>query len=593
MKFSSLLSKKLLFAAFIALGATALVSCDNKDEGEDTPTLGALSALFSSDDFSVEAGGRISLPFTVTGVEGATLDLSASTDNEDCTVNVKADATYSGEVEFSAPAITDAADVRVVLNVVDAKHKRSTSATAIVKVGASEPLAAAIEGNVKSIAVKGGEQTTLSIVVTGKGAAVLSEPTVTVSAGWSAAWVWIDKSEGKGTVTLTAPAAPAATVTLNFEIMDNFNRTAKIEQELDVVAITTAAGAANCHIVAPGGTLTISAVKGNSTEKLYFDNATLVWQDALGMVKSVAANASEGVIVVNLNSGISGNALVAARQGETIVWSWHVWVTDFDPLADPMIYTDKNTGTSYTWMDRNLGARNNTKYDWGALGLLYQWGRKDPFMNVDGVHSSISLKKYDIDGNQIREAVQQRPTYPADDYESTNLQLAIQNPTVFYTAPSSAWPIVDWLTDRADLQNHDLWGGKSGYKTIYDPCPEGWRVPLAGAPWGFRSQYKKEGNLNDSSKYDPSYPWYIEYDNEFCIGFRYKPEGSDKEYWWPFTGRKDPQSGAILSVDGGANYSTASTQNQLAMLEQFAWGNPASETGLNRPYGSSVRCIKE
>ena len=593
MRLINLLSKKLLAATLIALCATALVSCDNKEGEEEVPQLGPLSALFSSDDFSVEAGGKISLPFTVTGVEGATLELDATANNEACVVTVKADASYSGEVEFTAPAITEATDVNVVLSVKDAKHNRSTSATAVVSVGASEPLTAVLAGDIKSIAVKGGEQVALPVVISGIGAATVSDPTVTVSAGWSAVWAWTSKEEGKGTVTLTAPAAPTETVTLNVEVKDNFDRTATINQELSVVAITVSAGAANCHIVAPGSTLTISAVKGNSAEKLTFDNAVLVWQDAMSMVKSVAANASEGVVVVNLNSGLSGNAVVAARQGETIVWSWHLWVTDYDPTADPMIYTDKETSTVYTWMDRNLGARNNTKYDAGALGLMYQWGRKDPFVNADGVHSSIYVKKYDIDGNLVREVAERRPTYPADDYESTNLELAIQNPTVFYTAPSSAWPVVDWLTDDAQRQDNDLWGGVSKYKTVYDPCPEGWRVPEAGAPWGFRKQYKKNGNLNDSGKYDPAYPWYIEYDDEFCIGFRYKPEGSDKEYWWPFTGRKDPNSGSLMGIDGGAQYHTASTMNTTATIESFAWGNPATETGLNRPYGSSVRCIKE
>lgn len=593
MKFINLSRKKLLAAALLPLCAAALVSCDQQNAEEETPQLGTLSAIFSADSYNVEAGGKISLPFTVTGVEGATLTLEAVSDNSACTVEVKADAWYSGDVEFTAPAITEAAEVNVTLNVTDAKHNRKATASTVVAVGASEALAVTLSTDIKSIAVKGGDQFSLPVEITGIGAAVISEPTVNVSAGWTAAWAWTSKEEGKGNVTISAPATLSEMLDITIAVSDDHNRTASLEKQLGVVTITTAAGAANCHIVAPGSTITINAVKGNSAEKLTFDNAVLVWQDALGMVQSVAANGAEGVIVVKLNDGIDGNAVVAARQGETIVWSWHLWVTDFDPMADPMIYTDKETGTVYTWMDRNLGARNNTKYDAGALGLLYQWGRKDPFVGADGVYSSVYVKKYDIDGNQVREAAVQRPTYPADDYESTNLELAIQNPTVFYTAPSSAWPVVDWLTDDAQRQNHDLWGGVSGYKTIYDPCPEGWIVPKAGAPWGFRKQYKKAGSLTDSNKYDPEYPWFIEYDDEYSIGFRYKPEGSDKEYWWPFTGKKDTNTGVLSGVDGGANYNTASVTNTTATLEIFAWGNPASETGLNRPYGSSVRCIKE
>lgn len=99
--------------------------------------------------------------------------------------------------------------------------------------------------------------------------------------------------------------------------------------------------------------------------------------------------------------------------------------------------------------------------------------------------------------------------------------------------------------------------------------------------------------LNDGQPYDSTYPWFIEYDDAYCIGFRYKQPDSGKEYWFPFTGKKDCNKGDLNGVGGGANYNTATCQNTLAIMEMLAWGNPASETGLNRPYGSSVRCIKE
>ena len=82
------------------------------------------------------------------------------------------------------------------------------------------------------------------------------------------------------------------------------NRTAKLEATLTIVEISIAANAANCYIVAPGSTLTIKAVEGNSTTELDFNNAALVWQDALGMVKSVSANSTEKVVVVSSTPGL-------------------------------------------------------------------------------------------------------------------------------------------------------------------------------------------------------------------------------------------------------------------------------------------------
>ncbi|WP_064976060.1 hypothetical protein [Alistipes provencensis] len=583
---------KSLLAALLLTGAATIVSCGS-DDSDDGPKLGELKAIFSSDNFSVEAGGTVSLPFTVTGVEGATLALSATPSNTAATTSVTSDANYAGSVEFTAPAITDGEKITVTLTVTDSKNNRTTTAQTSVTVGASEKLAVALSADIKSMATKPGGSFELPFTVTGIGTAtVASDVTLTATSGWNATCEWgSDKTSGK--IKVTAPAALTPTLALSMTISDNHNRTAKLEATLTIVEISTAANAANCHIVAPGSTLTIKAVEGNSTTELNFNNAALVWQDAQGMVKSVSANSSEKVVVVQLNAGIVGNAVVAAKLDDVIVWSWHVWVTDYDPMSDPFVWTDKSTGTSYTFMDRNLGAKNAKKYDAGSLGLLYQWGRKDPFVGADGTESSVYVLKYDIDGNRVREVSEERPTYPSSDYESTNLLLSIQNPNTFYSAPSSAWPVVDWLTDDAQRQNHDLWGGVSGYKTKYDPCPEGWKVPEAGAPWGFRKEYKKAGALNDGQPYDSSYPWFIEYDDAYCIGFRYKQADSGKEYWFPFTGKKDCNKGDLNGVGGGANYNTATCQNTLAIMEMLAWGNPASETGLNRPYGSSVRCIKE
>ncbi len=598
------MSAKLFAAAFAVVAACGFTACtENPGEGGGTIDTN-LEVMFGADLYEVLPGQQISIPFTITGTAGQELAIEAKSNNAACTVEVVRDEFVGDNVVFTAPKITEEAlDVIVLLNVKDAKNNRDAKARATVKVAKSEELTIAYQSVVKSIAVKAGESISLPVVVSGIGAATVNEPTVTVSTGWSASFAWTNKDKGFGEVTLTAPATLGASVNVKVAISDNFNRSAELNSDLSIVAITTVKDAANCHIVAPGETLTINAVKGNSAEKLTFNNATLVWQDALNMVKSVSANANEGVIVVELNAGIEGNAVVAAKQDDTIVWSWHVWVSNYDANAEEnvMVYdwVKKNAdgevteeGTTY-WMDRNLGARNATLFDAGALGLFYQWGRKDPFVGADGVESSVYVKKYDINGNQVHEVSKLRPVYPEDDYVSTNLEVSIQNPTIFYYAPSSAWPVVDWLTDRSALQNNDLWGGVSGHKTIYDPCPYGWKVPAAGAPWSFRKLYKKQGKLNDDAPYDETQPWYIYWDLDKCIGFRYKAPGTEKEWWFPFTGKKEPNDGTLTGVGGGANYHTATTSNTTALMEIMAWGNPTSETGLNRTYGSSVRCVKD
>lgn len=555
------------------------------EKGDDD--YGDLGIFFDTSAPAINPGQTLEVPFTVTGSEGATLDLVPSVDNSDysCALGKVDYVNYQGTIKLTAPeVITEATEVKVSLTASDT-HKRSLTKSVSVKVNASEPLTITVLGEPASMAVKAGGSFSLSYKVLNLAPAkITGTPTVEVSSGWSTE---VSVSEDIIKVKYNAPASIGQTLEIKISATDDHNRKVEYSGSLSIVEITTTAGAANCHVVKPGGTLTIKAVKGNSTTALEFDNATLVWQDAIGLVSSVSGNGSEGVVVVRLADGKEGNAVVAARDGDRIVWSWHVWVTDYDPEADIFEWTDAN-GITYKYMDRNLGALSAEKYSKESLGLMYQWGRKDPFPGGDDVESQIQKRIYDINGNQIYMKIEERPTY--NDNTSTNLQLAIEHPDVFYGAPSSSWPVVDWLTDKAALQNNDLWGGKTNAKTVYDPCPEGWRIPAAGNGWGFRTEYKKKGSLNDDGEYDESYPWFQDYDK--CIGFRYKTKAG-KEYWFPLVGKLDPNNGTLQSVGGSGYYNTCTDNSNTVFYECLAWGNPASESMLNRTHGAATRCIKE
>ncbi|WP_147625832.1 hypothetical protein [Alistipes provencensis] len=115
----------------------------------------------------------------------------------------------------------------------------------------------------------------------------------------------------------------------------------------------------------------LGEVLGNNTAF----GVRMVWNEQPGtgsgsnirMVKA-AGRGRTGYILV-LPGTMSGNAVVAATDAAgKILWSWHLWVTTYSP--------DTNQG----WMDRHLGAMANSKEAGSAaFGLLYQWGRKDPF----------------------------------------------------------------------------------------------------------------------------------------------------------------------------------------------------------------------
>ena len=164
----------------------------------------------------------------------------------------------------------------------------------------------------------------------------------------------------------------------------------------------------NCFMVKPGESVDIPVLKAYAIWDLYAEwldksdftgmtpEPVLLWQDTPGLITNVGLipgqTAEEGSIFVSTADKV-GNALIGLRIGGEIRWSWHIWVTRYDPNAELVafgkIYTWDNNGdgvTDYTFMDRNLGAvinkaliENTPADSLAACGLLYQWGRKDPF----------------------------------------------------------------------------------------------------------------------------------------------------------------------------------------------------------------------
>lgn len=84
---------------------------------------------------------------------------------------------------------------------------------------------------------------------------------------------------------------------------------------------------------------------------------------------------------------VKGNTDVSVGdvKGVKVLWSWHIWFTE-----QPAEQKYENSIKQYagTLMDRNLGATSGTLGKVEFLGLLYQWGRKDPFPGSYEIHSS-------------------------------------------------------------------------------------------------------------------------------------------------------------------------------------------------------------
>jgi len=211
---------------------------------------------------------------------------------------------------------------------------------------------------------------------------------------------------------------------------------------------------ANCYILYDGGQYKFKAVKGNGSESLTVTGVEVLWETV-----NTATAPSVGTIIKKPSfedgyitftaTGIPGNALIAAKNGSTIVWSWHIWVP-----STKVTKAAYSNGKVAAVMDRNVGALVTTAGDPLSNGLLYQWGRKDPFMGSASYSSTNT-------------PIASTTTFPEEPMStSTDIDYVNARPTTFILQGSGN----DWLA-TGSKNNWD-----SSTKTIYDPCPPGYRV---------------------------------------------------------------------------------------------------------------------
>ena len=196
-------------------------------------------------------------------------------------------------------------------------------------------------------------------------------------------------------------------------------------------------------------------------------------------------------IVKISNSTLStpgGSAYLCAYSGEngsgTILWSWHIWV-----VKDDIATFNVN---SFQMQDRALraistGIQSHNKQDVAnQFGMHYQWGRKDPFTPA-GV-DDYEVQIYDATGRPIIKGTS-RGEFKADNTTKTTINHLIQNPSIHYsrqvepTYNKFYW--VPILGAGGSSLKKDWWNPE--FKTMYDPCPYGFRIPKAGAYDGISS----------------------------------------------------------------------------------------------------------
>lgn len=451
-----------------------------------------------------------------------------------------------------------------------------------------------------------------SITLVENGAASYSVTATAVSAtGQSITASPATVNASKGVVFLL----PATTYnSLRFEVtmMDgrvfemSSNRSVSVEGGINksypTLQFTPYWGEANCLMMTPSSAATLDVAPYYTfTSDYSYENKRVKAEDGSNwlptglhietlweLAAAASASASGSVLsactldgtTLRVTAGTAkGNALVALKDGDgNILWSFHIWVTD---TPAELSYSAIGGGIL---QDRNLGATNtekcNVSTNLDCIGLYYQWGRKDPFaISLAALPSSAKSGSYKMTSALV--------TQTTTDAANGNIAYGVAHPTerLIASATPYRWYVGAQGTNTGE--EAAFWGSRvkrtwetadaaaeepNGVKTVYDPCPAGYKVAEA----------KFMNFVKDVNAFFANPGYNIRYD------------GVNDNYW--------PPSGIFLhnaadvQYRGYRVYTWTASSNLNYSLRFFGYSAAISvqtSTNQGRASGCTVRCRKE
>ena len=429
--------------------------------------------------------------------------------------------------------------------------------------------------------------------------------------------------------------------------------------------------------------VTVGSLEGNTLVGVYNDSNTLLWSWHIWVTpyQPGRGNASEP----SLPASPANNAIPPAWNESTcgdsygvpsgLIYHYRYYPhSDSNPAYNDYVNYTYNTQQKYNvFLDRNLGATGVSLNGDGSVyegpvtgpnpykevtfGLHYQWGRKVPFPGAAGYGAPVTEKPiYDANGDPV--VITPESITTGTSGLLNNYQAANQNPTKFYTSNTTATSTTspfDWYTGRyssayataATYRNDNLWANTS-VKSLDDPCPPGWRVPVSAPVTGETSTSTRRGystgrlpgtsatsfaintdtssgtstsiNQNETwrggwcTKYSPWYgqgwyPWKWGNSTDFG-GYTWNGLG-----WYPTSGYRSEIDGKLYNAGYSAGWWTCGTPGSRNQYRYYrASGLVISGTGgtmhdpnisgtqseyvstnaeLRRARGLNVRCVME
>ena len=254
------------------------------------------------------------------------------------------------------------------------------------------------------------------------------------------------------------------------------------------------------------------------------DGAEVVWADAADLVHSPSIThvGGEGFLDFEVTAADiqSGNAVVAVTKGsgasKTVLWSWHLWFAPKDALDK--IPVTNHQGKVYKFTKETLGWKptqwNGSTYSIArtvkvkveqtianggvkqetvinitqnpgsvkrGATTLYQFGRKDAFPGV---------AKADLASNSH---------FTENAGGNMSIENGIQHPDLYYTWGNwnNNYGYYNlWSADNTVTSDWNVGNDNPVVKTVYDPCPVGFKMPASNAFTGFTANGQNNGTMN-------------------------------------------------------------------------------------------------
>ena len=356
--------------------------------------------------------------------------------------------------------------------------------------------------------------------------------------------------------------------------------------------------------------------KTNSGANNGVDGAEVVWADAADLVHSpsIAHVGGEGFLDFEVKASDiqSGNAVVAVKKGSTIVWSWHLWFAPKDALDK--IPVTNHQGKVYNFTKETLGWKpiqwrsstytsartvkvkveqtvaNNGAKAYTVINItqnpggvkkgaitLYQFGRKDAFPGV---------AKADLAAGS---------NFTENAGDNMSIKNNIQNPDKFYIFGSSVSTNYGyynlWSADNTVTGGSNTGNDNPVVKTVYDPCPVGFKMPANNAFTGFtttgqNSSTQSELNVNGTSDWQT-------YQNNFGHNF-WTSSSKTSTINFPASGLRSLNGGSLGFVGSLGDYWSAVPLNtNFGCNLGFGSGEVYPLHSGPRTYGFAVRPVAE